>query len=142
MSRIAGTLASRWASSMTRIGKRVEIGLMAVGKTLLEESKKLVPSDTNYLMETARVTKFGSGLRTLVIVGYGGKDFPSQVKWSKRENRYVFRRPCIYTVYVHELGSPRDPRPTLLKSGQPNFLGEPRYTKIPEMQLALRVALA
>lgn len=109
---------------------------MAIGETLLEESLKLVPQDTTALMLSGKCYKQGHGVNTVVIVGYGSKDFrmPEVVspKDSERTGKVVVvdRWPYRYAVYVHQ-------DPDLKHStGQAFFLSLPRESKYQEMRQA------
>jgi hypothetical protein len=78
----------------------------------MTESVKQCPDDTGYLQETARITIFNPGdprFGDVVQVGYGGYDFPSQVRYSPHEERLVERTPSEYAVIVHEDASKAHP---------------------------------
>jgi hypothetical protein len=129
------TLLSRMSQAQKRIGLKLERGLMAGGRLLLEESLKLVPLDVLALRDSGRVTKIGTLFQTVVVVGFGGKDFPPRTEFSQKEGKVVTRIPHDYAVYVHE---------NKLKNhdvGQADYLREPRYTKLSEIIAAINKEL-
>jgi len=78
-------VASRFSKYRYRVGKGVRNGLVAAGNMLLRESQKIVPYQTGKLHAAGKVKQEGSGLKTVVRVGYFG---------------------VAYAVYVHEIPNP------------------------------------
>lgn len=103
---------------------KVEDGLLAIGEYLLNESGKLCPKDTYVLVESGRVRKEGSGIKTVVTVGYGPLDHGTVTRFSPKLGQAVGRDPSYYAVLVHEDATQHhDP------GQQAKFLEEPCLTK-------------
>src|SRR5690349_12726194 len=85
------------------IGPRVERALKAGGDELLKWSKLLCPRDTEALVNSGRVLSTGSGINTVVYVGYGGYDLPAVLAFSQHhEKRHVVRVPSLYARWQHD----------------------------------------
>lgn len=125
--------ANRVFGDYTRnLTKKVYSGLQAAGEYLKERSLTIVPRDTETLASTARVSHLGSLLNNMVvIVGYGGSDFPEVTVYSKKEQKMVKRKPSEYAVYVHEMiGKAHD------KGQSYEFLAIPLRTERLEISMA------
>lgn len=123
-------------AQLARLGRRVQAGLLHAGMILYDESQKLVPRDTETLALSGRVTQIESLLDTQIVVGYGGKDIPEREEYSPHEGRVVKRKPAEHAVYVHEdITKAHDP------GQQADYLGQPLKVNLPEMRLALEIAM-
>jgi hypothetical protein len=129
------------SSVIARMARRVEAALFVAGEVLLEDSKQLVPRDTQTLATDGHVRKIGSGLRTTVIVGYGTKG----VVWAGRSPHesaaagrdvFVIRIPYNYAVWVHI-----NPKNHNYVTGQAEFLSIPHRTSRPRMILEMNMIL-
>jgi hypothetical protein len=76
----------------------------------------------------------GSGINTVVYVGYGGYDFPAKRAFSHHnEKKEVVRVPSVYAKRQHEDMGLKHPR-----GGQAKYLSEPCQTRIQEISDAIR----
>lgn len=98
----SGGLQANLNKYVSDLGVRVEHGLREVAHQLMAESQLLVPRDTEALAESGVVRQEGSGLSTVMIVGYGRHDLHWVGVWSAREQKRVDRYPYEYAVYVHQ----------------------------------------
>jgi hypothetical protein len=115
-----------------RIAPRVQIGIMAAGQVLLEESRKLVPVDTKALIESSGVRKIDSGIFTKARVFYGR--FGDRRVAVDKHGRLVTREPYWYAAAVHQVDAHHD-------VGQWRYLIDPRDAKRNEMRAALLQAI-
>jgi len=126
-----------------KFGAKVDSALFQTGIALKDLALELVPRDTEYLAETARVTTirrlFNPYLFGEVVVGFGGKDFPARKEWSVKEQRIVTRKPSEYAVYVHEWTV--DQGGPVHVPGQAKFLEQPCRTKTRELSMVFRLAV-
>ncbi len=99
---------------------RLEQGLYAASKVLLEKSKVLVPKDTTDLEYSGRVRVIEPLLMT---VGYGGRDIGPQpntsTKWPPTKNR-PNHDVALYAISQHEHYEYNH------TTGQAGYLKEPR----------------
>lgn len=132
---------SRLQQARDRYSRILLRGILDATEILKEESLRLVPKDTLYLSQTARITPVfrdkSTGIIAEAILGYGGKDFPPKMLYSVKENRMVERYPYKYAVMVHNIpGLGHNP------PEQEDFLAVPVQTSQPEMIEAIRAAIA
>lgn len=129
-----GNAKQGMADCLHRIAPRVELGIMAAGQVLLEESRKVVPEDTGILRDSAGCRQISFGLTTRARVFYG----PQGVKvtlYSHKEEKMVTREPYYYAAAVHEKPATHD------AGKKDHYLSDVCLTKRVEMRAALRAAL-
>ena len=117
-----GQMGTNWDKMLKRIAPRVERGLDAVAKVVYEESRKLVPIDTEALRDSQTRRKVKGGLQAEFIVGFGSILYVLKGHQEVRADR----PPYIYAPIVHQL-----------HKSQSKFLEIPVKTKRDEMRAAL-----
>lgn len=105
-----------------KLAIKLQAGLLAAGEVLLQEGDKLVPRDTEALVDSGKVRVLDVGLNTEISVGYGNPEI-DEVRFSKRRNKFEHKRPHDYAVEVHE-----DPE-AVHPQGEAQFLEKPRLGK-------------
>lgn len=133
--KVQGKFDKELAKFKARLGRRVQKGMMTAADYIYHRSQVLVPRDSNYLAETGRITPIGSFPDFMVVIGYGGTDWPPSLVYSDKEQRIVTRYPAAYVVYVHENANLKhDP------GQQHEFLATPVRAELSETRLAFGTA--
>jgi hypothetical protein len=96
-----GNATRQLAERLGRLGQKVQAGLEAAGQVLLEESRQLVPVDVGALKFSSHVRTEGTGIASVVYVGYGIRG-DVELGYSEKEGRFVIRKPYEYALLVHE----------------------------------------